>query len=270
MNVLLIILIAAVATACSEPERVPVTEIQFNDLRIEEISATEAVVRFTTSVPTSCLVNFGTDPDTLDRQETAMMDEPYAIDHEVWLTDLEPETTYHLRPYGEAEDGTTATGELYDFGTLTEVVDDNRFNAAMMDNGGAIMDVSSNWAGAPNDGTFGANLAIDGNIGTEWSSDGDGDDAEVTIGFNVSHIVGFAFRSRKMTDGTSIVRSVQLFDDADNDLGTYETPDPDQTYEFMFDAPVETTSIRFEAVETSGGNTGAKEIMVWASPTPKE
>jgi len=83
----------------------------------------------------------------------------------------------------------------------------------------------------------------------------------------VRSLVQVAYRSRRMTDGSSIVNKFQLLvvDDSANPfvLGPYETPDPSQLYTFDVNPPVNVERIRFEALETTGGNTGAKEIQLF-------
>ncbi|MBW2686830.1 MAG: hypothetical protein JRE19_13075, partial [Deltaproteobacteria bacterium] len=72
-------------------------------------------------------------------------------------------------------------------------------------------------------------------------------------------IEAFGFRSRKMTDGTSIITSVQIIFDGDTMMGPFATPDPDQRYTFEI-APTRAQRVRVEAVTTTGGNSGVKEI----------
>ena len=132
---------------------------------------------------------------------------------------------------------------------------------ALLEFGTSIAEVSSNFGGAANGEAWGAEMAIDGNIASEWATNGDGDDAFIALQFaEVKILTGFAFRSRKMPDGSSIIRSVRLIFDDGAELGPFETPDPDQRDVFGFETPISTQSVRLEAVETSGGNTGAKEI----------
>ena len=89
-----------------------------------------------------------------------------------------------------------------------------------------------------------------------------------TLGLDLgeaTEITHFGFRSRKMTDGTSIIERVRVvFDGVEH--GPFDTPDPDQHYLFELDAPVDARLVRIEAVQTTGGNTGAKEIQLLRAP----
>jgi len=69
-----------------------------------------------------------------------------------------------------------------------------------------------------------------------------------------------------MTDGTSIIERVRLVFADGSMLGPYNTPDPDQVYRFDFPAPVDTSTVRLEAVMTTGGNTGIKELELYEAP----
>lgn len=72
------------------------------------------------------------------------------------------------------------------------------------------------------------------------------------------------FRSRKMTDGTSIVRKFELRVDGQTTLGPFETPDPDIRYVIELPSPMTMQQVRMSAVDTSGGNTGLKELQLFA------
>ncbi|MBW2628499.1 MAG: hypothetical protein JRE45_12830, partial [Deltaproteobacteria bacterium] len=45
-------------------------------------------------------------------------------------------------------------------------------------------------------------------------------------------------------------------------MGPFETPDPDQRYIFEI-APIRAQRVRVEAVTTTGGNSGVKEIELF-------
>lgn len=266
---------ALVAAGCGEETVDKAEPVTFSDLRVEEVSASGAAIRFETSAPVSCVLEYGTAPDALDQTEVEEMEEPYMRDHEVWLTDLEAETTYYLRAVATDEDEREFLSEVVEFTTSAASAGQgvpgagNLLNVASQANGGTIIGVSSNFGGAPNDRGFGANAAIDGDVGTEWSTDGDGDDAWVEIGLAAEKTIErVGFRSRKMADGTSIVESFKIVATGGADdraeRGPFETPDPNQTYYFELDERVSGTSFRFEAVTSTGGNTGAREVMLFS------
>ncbi|MEM1413269.1 MAG: discoidin domain-containing protein [Myxococcota bacterium] len=264
----LFLLVAACGDAAVEPDGAP---IGFVNVRFEEIAPSRAVFRFDTSRPTQCEAHWGFAPD--DRPFVAldpdMLEDEYAIDHQIPLEDLPAGTTIYVRALAEDPSGFVDESELYSFTTLPEEdpMDGERMdNVALMDAGARIVEVSSNFGGAANDQTWGIDNAFDGMMSTEWSSYSDGDDAFVTVAFAGAYeIRRFGFRSRKMTDGTSIVRSVRLVFPDGTVMGPFETPDPDEYYEFPI-TPTTTDRVTLEAVETTGGNTGAKEIRFFALP----
>ena len=108
--------------------------------------------------------------------------------------------------------------------------------------------------------------AFDDQMGTEWATDGDGDAAALTIDFGRERqLIRFEFRSRAMGDGSAIITSIRLVIDAGRlILGPFETPDPDVEYSFDFEAPVTARTVRVEAVTSTGGNTGAREIRFYS------
>jgi hypothetical protein len=124
---------------------------------------------------------------------------------------------------------------------------------------------SSNYGGAGDLDAWGVAAAFDGQMATEWATAGDGDGAFVVVDLGTPRrLVGVAYRSREMGDGTSIVRGFQLLIDGVA-YGPFASPDPALRY--VFDLPsVEAKVVRFEAVDTTGGNTGAREIELLAAP----
>jgi len=67
------------------------------DVQAEAMSATEAQVTFATDVPGVAWVVYGTDPENLDSRAYDDLGVLHAdTDHQITLTDLEPDTTYFL------------------------------------------------------------------------------------------------------------------------------------------------------------------------------
>ncbi len=243
--------------------------LQFLNVRVEEIGARRAVVRFDTSRPTTCEVEYGTSKTNLNATATdPTMDEgEFATEHNVPLEDLRSQSTYHFRTRATDNAGRTYFSEVSRFSTTATsgVEPSSMINIATRAQGASIRMVSSNFGGGGNDSFWGADKAIDGLMGTEWSSHGDGDNAFVTIDLGqMRTIQALSFRSRKMTDGSSIIRSIRLIFDDNPSTATevYPTPDPDQVYTFSFNAPISARTVTVEAVETTGGNTGVKEIQL--------
>ena len=76
--------------------------------------------RFTTSVPTTCEVEYGVSLEILDQRATDPMmgaDDPYAIDHNVPLLGLQPETTYTYRARAETPAGDLFVSDTFELTT---------------------------------------------------------------------------------------------------------------------------------------------------------
>ena len=139
-------------------------------------------------------------------------------------------------------------------------------NLASLDNGARVVAVSSAFGGAALDEPWGGDSAIDGDPATQWSSDGDGDDAWIEIELaEPATVVRIGFWTRTM--GTSAeIRSFQVVGDDGETHGPFALAGPaDMSY---FEVEFTTRRLRFEAVETSAGNTGAVEIEVYAADAP--
>lgn len=135
-------------------------------------------------------------------------------------------------------------------------------NVAATSNGGEVTDVSSNFGGGAEDSRFGASKAIDEDPATEWSSDGDGDEAFLEIGFDQTYdIHTVTVQTRTMGD-TAEITEFRLIAADGTDLGVFELPGPNRPV--AFDVDVSTDRLRFEVVSSSGGNTGLVELGVFA------
>ena len=138
-------------------------------------------------------------------------------------------------------------------------------NVAAIDNGGRVIGVSSNYGNAANDSAFGADNVLDGDPGTEWSSNGDGNDAWIEIELPTeTHVTSIGFWTRTM--GTSAqIFSLRVITDRGEIYGPFELAGAGSIY--YFDTPFTAKRLRFESVNTSGGNTGALEIEVYGKPS---
>ena len=139
-------------------------------------------------------------------------------------------------------------------------------NVALAEKGARIVGVSSIFGGGDKDSTWGANKAIDGDPRTQWSTDGDGDNAWIEIEFPTeSHITSLGFWSRTMGNPAQIL-SFRVVTDAGEVYGPFKVDDAAQVH--YFDTDLTAKRLRFEAVETNGGNTGAVDIEVYGEPAP--
>lgn len=258
----LVFLIVAVAGAlalasCSDD---PVSSpAPFEDIQSGEIefafdpSGTAATLEVDTTIPVVCAVVYGdTEAFGLIATDDDMRGGAHS-DHAPLLTGLVPDTEYLYVLQGVAADGTLYRSAVMHFSTPapTEASPGARNVAA----GSTVVDVSSEFSDA-----FGAENAIDGDLATEWSSDGDGDDAfiEIDVGASVDAI-GVAFQTRSMTDGSAIVETYTVTVDGGPSLGPFTATD----VLAVSDVSATGRVFRFDAASTTGGNTGAVEVAVY-------
>jgi len=248
----------------------PLEEIPggFEGPSVTDDTGTSVVVRFTSGVPTACNVTYGIDTDYGSLATMPMMGGAVR-DHEVTLTGLTPDTAYRYRVTVTDEQARVYQSQDLTFTTAAESepevgVQPEGENIAALAAGAGVIGVSSNWGGGDNDSSWGANNVIDGQPGTAWSSDGDGEDAWIEIELpQETDVTAIGFWTRRMSDGTAQIFRFTVTTDRGETFGPFDLPDADRSYSF----PVEFTArtLRFDAVETSGGNTGAVEIEVYGA-----
>lgn len=243
----------------SEEQQVLAAEQVFveNPVVVPDASGTTAVLQVTTELDMACAVVFGRDESLGDGIATdADMGGGAHTDHQAVMSGLKPDTEYFYRVQGSGSDGNLYRSELMSF--RTPVADAAGIPGENVALGAAVVDVSSEFSD-----DFRAAAAIDGNLATEWSSAGDGDDASLTIdlGRSVS-IVGIALRSRSMSDGSSVVETFTVTVDDGQSYGPFEAGTTSTPAQVEFAGQV----LRIDADRTSGGNTGAAEIEVYEAP----
>jgi hypothetical protein len=184
-------------------------------------------------------------------------------DHNPLLSGLEPDTEYYFRTQGVDDDGNIYLSEVITF--TTPPLDTSQAeieNLASPENGAEIIGYSSAFGGAELDDRWGAGSAFDDNPNSEWSSAGDGNDAWVEIELERrARIDSVDFRSRSMSDGTAIALAFTITTDDGETFGPFELPDTDSSY--AFDIGIEAKALRFDLVNTTGGNTGVVDIAVY-------
>ncbi len=114
------------------------------------------------------------------------------------------------------------------------------------------------------DGAYAASNAIDGDLASEWSSAGDGNEAFLTIDLGrPTEVAGVSFRTREMSDGSAITRTFSVVVDGGRRYGPFPAGDriDPRTATVAFTG----RKLRFEVVSSTGGNTGAAEIEVDAA-----
>lgn len=232
----------------------PIEPILSGDIEIvADPSGTSATFAVDTTIPVACAVIYGTDDSFGFIAVDNDMQGGAHQDHGPLLTGLTPDTEYQY-----ILQGSDASGTIYRSDTLTfrtPPAADSGFGANIAPSGTVIAS-SSEFSDA-----FAAANAVDGNLGTEWSTAGDGDDAWIEIDLGQDReIIAVAFRTRQMTDGTAITNAFTITIDGQS-LG----PFPAGTDPIALDDPVTGRVLRFGADQTTGGNTGATEIEVYAA-----
>ena len=258
-------LIEAVEGEAQSPTPGPAEAILASPIEIEP-SATSAVVSLTTTQPAMISVLYRTACGCRSYITREAHTRP-VTEHRVELLALQPETAYVLNVVLVDEQARVYRSEDLEFETTAQTQTAGAWepdgeNLALLQKGGRVVGVSSNWGGGENDSAFGANKAIDGDPNTEWSSDGDGDDAWIEIALaEEGTITGIGFWTRTMGTSAQIYKFRVLAPDG-TVLGVFDLPDAKQMYNFDLEDFIG-QQLRFEVVESSGGNTGAKEIAIY-------
>lgn len=241
----------------------PIEEILVEKPRIEA-GAGSATVYVTTRIPVACAVVYGTTADYGSIATDTDMAGGAHADHHPALVDLEPDTLYHLRLQGVGPDGVLYRSEEYTFRTRGVGGATGPTNLASAAAGGRVSGVSSQYGGEEPDGAFAGKRAIDGDPATQWSSNGDGDDAWIEIELtSLTHVTRVGFWTRTM-GSTAQILSFRIVTDQGEEFGPFDLPDAARIY--FFDTDLSAKRLIFEAVETTGGNTGAVEIEVYGDP----
>jgi hypothetical protein len=258
-------LIEAVEGEAQNPTPESAEAILASPIEVEP-GPTSAVISFTTKRPTMISISYGSGCRCQHSAVRDALTRP-ATEHRVELLALEPEAVYVLNVVLVDEQARVYSSEELEFETTAPAQTAAAWkpdgeNLALLSRGGRVVGVSSNWAGGDNDSSFGANKAIDGDPNTEWSSDGDGDDAWIEIALTEEGLItGIGFWTRTMGTSAQIFKFRVLTADG-KVLGVFELPDAKQLYNFDLEDFVG-QQLRFEVVESSGGNTGAKEIAIY-------
>ena len=249
--VLAVLIVPVGVVAQTDPPVRDFTDIQAGEVRIvPDPGGTLVTIEVGTTIDAACAVVFGED-ETFGRLGTDVdMAAGGHRDHRVVLGGLEPGMSYVFRLQGSGTDGSLYRSEVYSFRTPVPASTTPEDLAI----GATIVEVSSAYSAA-----FTAANAVDGDLSTEWSSNGDGDDAFITLDLGrVVDVTAVAFRTRQMSDGTAITETFTVTVDGAV-LGPFPAgPDP---------VPLEVSAqvMRFDVESSSGGNTGAAEIGVFGT-----
>jgi hypothetical protein len=251
-------------TAATGVEVRPFEEVQADELVFEAdpLDPTRGIFRVETTEPMICAIVWG-ETDELGRlNNSSSMNGTGIVDHDVVLPGVEPGRSYFF-----VVQGTTASGTLYRSELSTFTIPRLESPDAVAPTGSSpsgenlalaatVVDVSSEFSSG-----FAAELAIDGDLGTEWSTSGDGDDGSITIDLGATlDIAAVEFVTRSMADGSAVTSSFTVSVDGGAELGPFPaaTPRTGRVAEVGATGRV----IRFDVEQSSGGNVGAAEIRV--------
>ena len=256
---------ALAQTAKAPPLAVRPIEDVFTDgpPRIADLSEQDGTLLFVSSVPLACSVVYGETPAFGQVAVDQDMAGGAHTDHHPAISGLQPDTLYHYRVQGTAADGALYASSVMTFRT-PKAAAGAPVNLASLAEGARIVAVSSNYGSAPNDGSWGANSAIDGSRTTEWSSNGDGDGGFVEIALaREARLGAVEVWTRSMSNNTAQIFKFTLTTDSGEVLGPYELPDASKPYRFAVD--VTAKSLRLDVVASNGGNVGLVEFAAYAA-----
>lgn len=214
-----------------------------------------------TSVPVACSIVYGETPAFGSLSLDLDMEGGVHSDHNPLLSGLEPETVYYFRVQGVDEEGIVYISDTMTFTTPLRDTSQSE-NLASAERGAEVVGYSSAFGAADPGERWGALSAFDDNPNTEWSSAGDGDEAWIEVKLAGPALVSAVeFQSRAMPDGSAITEAFTITTDRGRRFGPFSLPDPDSGYRFELNSEAE--SLRFNLVETTGGNTGVVDIFVF-------
>ncbi len=218
-----------------------------------EAGGTSAVLVATTKAKAACRVFYGRSPaaDEGSATDTDMADGPHTT-HRAMMTGLTPNTTYYYRFEGTDDAGRAYSGAGGTFRTAAAVQPSGK----NLSKGAKITAFSSEFSEQ-----YAARNAIDGDPATEWSTNGDGDKASITIDLRkVRDITSIGFRTRSMSDGSAVIKEIAVVVD-----GRTYGPFKVGSGETLIPLKVSGRVVLIKAVFTTGGNTGAQDIAVYGT-----
>jgi hypothetical protein len=232
---------------------------------VTDITSVDAVLVFESNIPLACSVVYGETAEYgLIATDQDMAGGAHS-DHHPLLTGLDPDTEYHFRVQGTAADGTLYMSEDFTFRT-PPANETGELNLASLEEGARIVAVSSNFGGAADGEPWGAISAIDGNRGTAWSSDGDGNDAFIEIEFmQRAEIAAIEVWSRSMSDGTAQILAFSLTTDDGEVYFPFELSTAEDSVRFDVELESPTQRLRLDVVDSTGGNTGLVEFAAYGT-----
>lgn len=292
--VLVVSAVALVAAACSGGDATtsgdasvrPFADVQDSELAFEmdpDVPG-RAVFHVTTTIPMICSITWGPTEELGNQNNSLTMDGTGIEQHDVVLPGAEPGEEYFFTVQGADAEGNLYKSEMLSVtipqtGSAVFALGADTFTQS--DDGGpsaadapaatdpraagdnlalaaTIADVSSEFSAG-----FAAESAIDGDLSTEWSTSGDGDDAFIELDLGEPQdIAGVEFITRTMADDSATTSRFTVTVDGEA-FGPFEAATL-RTARFAALDGVTGQVVRFDVDSSSGGNTGAVEIRVLA------
>ncbi len=241
----------------------PLEVVTETEAQLLDLESDSARVNFVGTIPLACTLVYGTSTDFGFASVDANMNGATIIEHNPLMLELEPDTEYFYRLQGSDVNGNFYTSEVMSFRTPPQS-DELPENLLAPERGTDVLGVSSNFGGAENDERWGVLNAFDDNLNTAWASNGDGDDAWFEVDLNGRYQVNsIEVQSRLMSDGTSQVLAFTLTTEDGTVYGPYDLPEERDV--MVFDVDFEAETLRFDVVDSTGGNTGLDDIAVFGT-----
>ena len=265
----LLMSLSLIAAACGTGSSVeadvrPFSEVPANEMTFENDPTFNGrgIFRVETTEPLICAIVWGETEELGNFNNSLAMNGTGIIRHDILLPGAEPGKTYYYRVQGSGADGTLYQSELSTFtlpeaeaASSTEMMVDRGINLALA---ATVTDVSSEFSDA-----WAASNAIDRDLASEWASKTDGSDAYLVIDLGSAQDVGrVEFGTRSMLDGTAITTEFTVTVDNSEVFGPFHagTPATPNFAELLTSGTV----FRFNVSDSTGGNTGAIEINIFA------
>jgi hypothetical protein len=245
----------------------PFSEAQASGFAFEgdPLDPSRGIFRVETTEPMICAIVWG-ETEALGRFNNSLsMNGTGVVDHEVLLPGAVAGRSYHYIVQGTTADGTLYRSEPATFtiprsGSGPTVEGPAIEVGANLALGATVLEVSSEFSDRVAGG-----LAIDGDLGSEWSSSGDGDNAWLTLDLGSSQrLVAVEFVTRSMADGSAVTSTFTVSVDGADPVGPFAAASPATSRPVALD--VTGRVLRFDVEQSSGGNVGAVEIRVFAPP----